>query len=89
MVGQIVKGDLALDMTGNHFELIGGIVQQDMIDEDPVRVMRPKLLLSFSGANKRKSRCSISISGVAGWALKSPASKIARSGCSFSRDPRT
>jgi len=43
MVGQIVEGDLTLDMTGNHFELIRGIVQQDMIDQEAVTVMRPQL----------------------------------------------
>ena len=44
VVGQIVKGDLALNMARDDFKLLGGIVQQDMIYQDSMRLMRPQFL---------------------------------------------
>ena len=39
MIGQIIKWDICLNMIRNHLELLFGIMEQDMIDQDTVALM--------------------------------------------------
>ena len=51
VIGQVVKWDVALNMAGDDFELIGRVMQKNMINQDAMRTVRPKLAALYSPAS--------------------------------------